>query len=195
MYFSDGYGLWLTIVNQQYLGAALVFYPNPVSCCDEGMTSTGTAFEYFGSSDGGGYVYQNNVGTSFDGEAIEAYINLAWDAVKSPRILKRFRAASIEMQGSSYAAINFGYQLGYGSSLIGQPTSAMYSTGFSVAVWDQFIWDSFIWDGRTLLPTDVSMTGTAENVQAILSSGTNYIASFNINSLIFHYSVRRGMRV
>lgn len=194
VFFNDGYGLWLTIVNQQYLGAAVVLFPDPVTCIDEDDSSGGSEVTYFGSTDG--YVYHLDVGTSFDGASIDAYATFAWDALKSPRILKRFRAASVEMQGSSYAAIQFGYQLGYGSANIGQPTPVAYSSGFTgSAAWDSFTWDSFTWDGQTLMPTDVDVTGTAENIQVTISSGTNYIASYNVNSLILHYTPRRGMRV
>lgn len=196
VFFSDGYGLWVTVINQQYLGSGVVAFPNPVSCCDEGELSTGAEATYFGSSDGLGYVYQMDVGTSFDGADLPAYITLAVDPIKSPRVLKRFRAASIEMQGGGYASINFGYALGYGSPLIGQPTPVAYASGFSGApIWDQFTWDNFTWDGQTLFPTDVDMTGTGENVQVTISSGTNYIEAYNINSIIYHFTPRRGIRV
>ncbi len=195
LFFSDGYGLYLTSVNQQYLGAMPVLFPNPVNCVDEDDTSNFGMVSYFGSNDGQGYVYQLDMGTSFDGANIDAHISLAWDAINSPRILKRFRAASIEMQGSTYAQINFGYLLGYASLLIGQPANVNYASGFSGApLWDSFVWDNFIWDGQTLAPTDVDMTGTAENVQVIISSSTNYIGSFNVNSVIYHYTPRRGIR-
>ena len=194
-FFSDGYALWITMVNQQYLGCAPILFPNPVFCCDETVTSIGEEVTYFGSNDGLGYVYQMDVGTSFDGADINAYATFAWDAIKSPRILKRFRAASIEMQGSAYAEIQFGYQLGYGSQNIGQPGNVNYTSGFSGApIWDSFTWDAFVWDGQTLSPTDVDVTGTAENIQVTISSGTNYIDAYNINSLIHHYTARRGIR-
>lgn len=196
VFFSDGYGLWITLVNQQYLGSTVIQFTNPLSCVDETFTVAGVEVTYGGSSDGLGYVYQLDMGTSFDGGNIDAHITLAWDAIKSPRVLKRFRAASIEIQGNSYAVVNFGYQLGYGTTLIGQPNLVAYASGFAAApVWDSFTWDSFTWDGQTLMPTDVDMTGTAENVQVTISSTTNYIASYNINSVIYHYTPRRGMRV
>lgn len=195
LFFSDGYGLWLTQVNQQYLGAAVVQFPNPVNCVDENAASTFGNVSYFGSNDGLGYIYQMEMGTSFDGSNIDAHITMAWDAIRSPRILKRFRAASIEIQSNAYALIYFGYQLGYGSTLISQPSSVPYASNFSAApVWDAFTWDNFTWDGQTLLPTEVDMTGTAENVQVIISSSTNYIAAYNLNSVIYHYTPRRGMR-
>lgn len=196
-WFSSGYGLWLTVVNQQFLGAALVYLPSPVFCTDDTDLTDGGMTSYYGSSNGDGFVYELDRGTSFDGDNIDAYIVMAWDPIKSPRILKRFRAASIEMQGDAYAAISFGYQLAYGSPDVGQPANTNYASGFSgPPVWDStsMVWDNFVWDGRTLMPTNVDMTGTAENVQFILSSTTDYIASFNINSIITHFTPRRGMR-
>jgi len=196
LFFSDGYGLWLTMINQQYLGGLPVLFPNPVCSCDQGVTTLDDEVIYFGSSDGLGYVYQLERGTSFDGGPIDAYLELAWDALKSPRILKRFRAGSVEAQGDGYATFQFGYQLGYDSSLVGQPASTTYSTGFSPAPhWDSFTWDAFTWDGTTLLPTDVDMTGTAENVQVIITTGGNYTSAFTLNSMIYHYSMGRGIRV
>ncbi len=196
VFFSDGYGLFITMINQQYLGAGIVQYPNPVNCVDEDINAANAEVIFFGSNDGNGYVYQGEVGTSFDGAAISAYITLAWDVMHSPEILKRYRAASLEIQGSEYANISFGYQLGYGSTQISQPASVNYDSGFMPAPnWDSFTWDDFTWDGQTLLPTRVDMTGTAENVAVTISSGTNYIAPYTVDSAVFHYSMRRGVRV
>lgn len=194
VFFRDGYGLYLTVSNQTYLGAIPVLFPNPVRCCDEDKNSSGEEVGYFGSSNG--FVYQMDKGPSFDGADVYAFITLAWDALKSPRLLKRFRAMSIEVQGTSYASINVGYQLGYGTPSISQPSAVAYPTSFAPApTWDSFVWDNFIWDGKILSPTDADMTGTAENVQVTIQSGTNYIAAYQVNSTIYHYSARRGLRV
>lgn len=193
IFFNDGTGLYLTFVNRQYLGIMPITFPNVVKCIDHADRSDGMV-TYFGSTNG--FVYQEGVGTSFDGTAISAFITLAWDSINSPRVLKRFRALSLEVQGNAYAAINIGYQFGYGSSAVGQPNTLNVTTGFvSAPSWDSFIWDSFIWDGQTLLPTDIDLTGTAENVQVTISSETDYIAPYTINSVIYHYTPRRGLRV
>lgn len=195
VFFSNGYGLWLTAANQRYLGAIPVFFPNPVNVVDETTTSQGEEVSYFGSTDDDGYVYQLDKGSSFDGAAIDAFITLAWEFLKSPRIEKRFRRGSIEVQGDSWVQIAFGYQLGYGTPQINQPAAVNYETDFSAApLWDEFTWDEFTWDGQTLTPTTVDLTGTAENIQITLSTSTDYILPFTVNSVIYQYSMRRQMR-
>ena len=194
LYFGDGYGLYATILNQQYLGCGLVLFPDIITCADNTNLIGDDEATYAGSQSG--YVYQLDVGTSFDGAEIPAYITTAWDAVKSPRILKRFRAASIEVQGNTYAEIQYGWRLGYGNSQIPQLPSMSFPLNLSnVPHWDEFVWDNFVWDGSGLSPTDVDETGTAENISVTIASGTNYIAPFTVNSIIHQYSMRRGMRV
>jgi len=196
VFFSDGFGLWLTVVNQQFLGAAVVSFPNPVYCCDEVQLANGGMVNYFCSNDGGGHVYLMDSGPSFDGAELDAHIKLAWNAIKTPRIEKTFHAASLEIASTSYCALSFGYLLGYGSPLIGQTTPVPLTSNFSsTPMWDSFVWDNFTWDGNTVLPSDLDMTGTGENVQVVLTSGTNYIEAFNLNSIIYHYTKRRGIRV
>ena len=196
VFFEDGYGLWLAFANQQYLGAIPVYFPNPVNVVWQETDSIGNEVIYFGSSDTNGYVYQMEKGTSFDGDAIDATITLPWDFQKAPRILKRYRAASIEIQSDYWVEMQFGYQLGYASSLIHQPTTASFTSNFIGAPsWDEFTWDEFIWDGITLSPSNVRMVGTAENVQVTITVGTDYIQPFTLNSVIYHYSMRRGLRV
>lgn len=195
IFFRDGYGLWLTVANQRYLGGIPVLFPNPINVVDDHTTTEGEEVSYFGSNDGQGYVYQLDRGSSFDGEPIDASITLAWDFFKSPRVEKRYRRASIEVQGDSWVQINFGYQLGYGSPKINQPASVDYETNFALApVWDEFTWDEFTWDGQTLTPTTCDLTGTAENIQVTLTTSTDYIQPFAVNSMTFQYSMRREMR-
>lgn len=194
VFFTDGYGLWLTLANQSYLGAAIVQFPNPVNCVDNDTNVAGAEVSYFGATDDLGYVYQMDMGPSFDGDTLFAYFVGAWDYIKSPRYLKRYYRANIEIEGSAYAAIGFNYALGDNSPLIGQPTANTYQSSFSPARWDNATWDNFYWDGTTTAPTYADMVGTALDVQPTLSSGTNYIQPFTISSIIFDYSTRRRVR-
>ncbi len=194
VFFTDGYALYLTFSNQSYLGAAPMLFPNPVNTIDDDTDSIGNEVTYFGASDDLGYVYQLDVGPSFDGEELFAFFTPAWDYIKSPRWLKRFYCASLEVQGSSYAAFNFNYALGDNSPLIGQPSAVGYTSSFSASLWDAAIWDNFVWDGQTVSPTYADMTGTAQDVQPTISCGANFIQPFIVESIIYQFSVRRRLR-
>ena len=193
LFFADGYALYCTVLNQQYLGAAPMLFPDVFNCTDNTKLISDDEATYAGGESG--YVYQLDVGTSFDGASISAYFTTAWDAVRSPRILKRFRAASIEVQGGKYAEIQYGYQLGYDSTQVVQPPPAPVALNFASSPhWDSFVWDAFVWDGNGLFPTDIDQTGVAENIRIRISSNANFIASYTVNSVIHHYSMRRGIR-
>jgi len=192
LFFTDGSGLYITLVNGKPMGAMPVAFPTYANIAFEGTLSSGELVKFFGGADG--HLHQLDMGTSFDGAAINAYITLNWDAVKNPRMLKRFRRASIEIAGNGYAAIDFGYQIGYGSTEYLQPDTANYPTPFSLAYWDSFTWDSFYWDGRTVFPTECEMVGSAENVQLAISANSTDFLPFALNSAIIHYSLRRGLR-
>ncbi len=192
VFFSDGSGIYLTVLNGQLLGAMPVQFPDPVLCAFEGEKQDGTTATYFGSSDG--FVYQLDAGTSFDGGNIQANLTLVANAIKSPRLLKRFRKGSVEVTGDSYAEIQFGYLLAYASPEVAQPLDSIYQLDLRNPFWDSMIWDNFIFDGRDIAPTEIDMTGTGENVAVAISSVSNLFRPFTINSIILHYSTRRGLR-
>jgi hypothetical protein len=192
VFYNDGYALYMTIVNGQYLGAMPVQFPNPVLVWTEGERADRVEQAFFGSSNG--YVYQMDAGTSFDGAPIPYSLLLNYNPSRSPRIRKRYRRASIEMTGTSYAEFDFGYELGYGLPINEQPNAYGYESQFSSAYWDSFIWDAFVWDGKVLAPTEVEMTGTAENVALRFFGESDYIGEFTLNSVILHFSMRRGLR-
>ena len=192
VFFNDGSGLYITIVNGEAKGCMPVFFPVYANVAWEGTLANGTLVKYFGGSDG--HVHQMDKGTSFDGSNINAFITLNWDSIKSPRILKRYRKASVEASSEGYAEINFGYALGYANSTVPQGVTTGYPMPFTPVYWNAFTWNAFVWGGRSLFPTECEMSGTAENVQITIGSDSAEYKPYAINSVILHYTPRRGLR-
>lgn len=192
VFFSDGYGLYMTFINGQMMGTMPVQFPNPVTCMCEGEKPDGSETAFFGSTNG--YVYRLDAGTSFDGAEISASMVLMFNSTGSPRILKRYRRASLEITGTSYAEFAFSYDLGYGSTEYEQGQSRSYDSDLIASFWDSAIWDAFVWDGRTLAPSEVEVEGTAENIAVRVASISSIYEAFTVNSVILHYSMRRGLR-
>lgn len=192
VFYSDGYGLYLTVADGRMRGAMPVYFPNPVACWCEGESVSGTESSFFGSSNG--YVYRLDSGNDFDGVAVEERLQLNFNSQGNARVLKRYRRASLEVSGGGFARFDFGYRLGYESVRIGQATRQSYDLDLAVASWDSFVWDSFFWDGRSLSPTEVECNGTAENIAIVVSSSSRTSQPYTINSVTLHYSPRRGIR-
>lgn len=192
VFFSDGTGLYMTMLNGKLLGTMPVQFANPVTVCVEGESPDGTATAFFGSTNG--FVYRLDAGTSFDGVPIPANINLVYNSTRSPRLLKRYRKASVEMTGDSYAQIDFGYDLSYRSTSLNQPIDSQYDNDLRSSYWDEMIWDNFVWDGADITPTEIEITGTAENMAIRISSVSAILQPFTVNNIILHYTVRRGLR-
>ncbi|PPC86684.1 MAG: hypothetical protein CTY37_05360 [Methylotenera sp.] len=192
LFFNDRYALHITFDNEQIIGVMPVQYAHDLTCMSSFESNSGEEFILAGGTNG--YVYRMERGTSFDGEEIVAYINLAFSFQRNPRLKKRYRKAVYEISGGNYAEVQAAYELSYGSSETEQGVTSTINTPFGSVFWDAFTWDSFYWDGRTLLPAEQDLTGTAENISLIIRSNSDYFAPFTVNSAIIHYSTRRQLR-
>lgn len=192
IFFSDRNALYITIANGKVLGSMPVQFNCAVTCCVDGENPDGAETSFFGGDDG--FVYRLDVGTSFDGAQIPANLNLVFNASGSPRIFKRYRKASIEMTGDSYAEVAFGYDLAYGSNRVGQSVDMAYDADLRSSYWDEMQWDNFVFDAVGVSPTEVDLQGTGENLSIRLSSVSAIIEPFTVNSILIHYSLRRGIR-
>lgn len=192
VFYSDGSALYMTIPNGKLLGTMPVQFLHRPTCCTGGEGSNGQVTSFFGADNG--FVYQMEAGTSFDGLPIAANIDLVFNSIRSPRILKRYRKASLELTGDSYADVAVAFDLGYRSNLIPQAEDATYSNDLRSSYWDSMIWDNFVWDGASVSPTEVELTGVAENIGARISSNSALFQPFTVNSVIVHYTPRRGIR-
>lgn len=192
VFFSDSNALYITILNGKVMGSMPIQYAHPVNCCTEGESNSGAVQSFFGSTDG--KVYRMDAGTSFDGQEIPADVSLVANHSRSPRIRKRYRKAMLEFTGDSYATVSLGYDLSYRSSEISQPLDQSYASDLRATYWDSLSWDNFAWDGQDVSPSEVELTGTAENIAIRLSSVSALLESFTINNIILHYTPRRGLR-
>ncbi len=192
-FYSDGYGLYCTIVNGQYRGAMPVFFPNPVLVACEGQAADGSTVQWFGSSNG--MVYRLDSGNNFDGAPVDYLLTLNFNAMGNTRTLKRYRKAALEMSGEGYTEFSMGYSLAYGNAAQrDQGQLLSYTTPLSPAYWDSFTWDNFTWDGQNLSPTEFEVTGSAENIAITLRGSSANYEAFTINTVTIHYSPRRGLR-
>ena len=192
LFFSDGSALYVTFDNGKVVGMLPQMLVDEVRCIASAELNDGSEAIYYGSDDG--FVYQMEKGTSFDGDAIEAYLYLAYNHSGSPRQQKQYRRAMLEVFGEGYATIAFSYELGYSTTNIDQPGTQTVAMSLSPAYWDAAVWDSFVFDGISLLPNEVDLAGTAENISIVIRSSSDEHVPTRISGLTLQYTPRRQLR-
>jgi hypothetical protein len=93
-----------------------------------------------------------------------------------------------------FAEFAFGYDLGYRTQFLDQPSDSTHENDLRSAYWDSMVWDNFVFDGNDISPSEVEVTGTAENMGIRISSVSALLQPFTVNSIIVHYTLRRGIR-
>lgn len=194
LFFSDQYALYVTIAGRKIVGMMKILFANTVKKVWSSQESDGSETIFFGSASG--MVYQMEKGTSFDGTDIESFLYLAFDFVKSPRTLKHFRRAMLEVSGLGYAGFNASYQLSYGDTNLSQPVDVAKTLSFTSRMWDApgLTWDTFTWDGSSLSKTTLDMGGEAENVSLMFNRKSDYDSPLRFSGALVQFSQRRSLR-
>jgi hypothetical protein len=195
IYGSAGTGLIMTRVQGKY-GTEHHFstfeYPVNVTCAVSGEDANGKDVVFFGASNG--MVYQADKGSSFDGEAIEAYVRLAFNHSKTPSVIKQYRKAALEMTAERYSAIRMHPDFSYGTadiSLHPTQTTAINGTG---GTWDVSTWEAFYWDTQLVALPEIKVDGSGTNVSFVFYSNTDLDLGHVLQGLTTQFTPRRLAR-
>lgn len=192
LFSTGGDALYVTFKGGKPSGLMPVTLADPVTCVCSLEGASGEEEIFFGSSDG--FVYQMDIGTSQDGDAISWTAELAYNHFGGPRQLKTFRKAVVEVSGNGYAEFSVAYNVGYGTTDLPQGVSNDMVTNLSATQWDSFTWDRFFWDGRTLIPGESDLDGTAENISLMFSGSSDEYDPITLNGAIVSFTQRRALR-
>lgn len=192
LFFTNGRALYITVSGRKVVGSMPMVFPNTPRCAWSSEMNDGSEVMFMGSDDG--WVFQLDKGTSFDGEAIDYELELAYNFSGDPRVIKRYRDMMLEIIGTAYVEFSVGYTLGYGSTDIAQPANQTVQANFAFVRWDSFVWDAFVWDGQTLLPAILKMDGEAENYSIGVRGSSDEFEPFTLTGAVVQYTPRRRMR-
>lgn len=192
LFFGDKTALFCT-VSRKGLSIMPVTLAHKVTCSvSEETYGGGSEVIFFGSDDG--YVYQMERGTSFDGQEIEAYIDLVFNHSKGYRVLKKYRRMTFEMVGSGYSEFRTSYELSYGYNESAQPEYTLNTVDMGAPKWDQMTWDQFVWDGRPLTDLSMATPGDGDNISLRIYSKSHYFNPVKFSGVFLEYSPLRMRR-
>lgn len=196
IYYGDERGTCLVVgvAGDRLTGIMPLEYGRVVRCIWTETFSDGKERTFFGSDDG--HVYEDNKGTSFDGEPIESWVRLVFNHQKSPRTRKRWRRAVIEAHVAAFSRVNFTYDLGYGNPDVTPPPlrEDAIMVGGTGGYWDQFTWDQFHWDAQTVISPVVHIEGTEKNISLVFYSNRAQDGSHTIQGITLEFTPRRNER-
>ena len=190
LFFSDGTGisLWFGAKTPE----AMAFqYPFTVSCVHVAEVD-GVERCFVGTEEG--FVYELNQGTSFDGEEIEAYLQLPFNHSGNPRLLKRYHKLELEVNGDPGTEIGLVTQFNGGD--IEQPLSDELSLTIEGGggLWGIASWGEFMWSSPLVASAEFWIDGMGVNMSPIFVSRQSTVPSYTLSGVTAVFSPRGGKR-
>lgn len=166
-----------------------VVFPDSVTCSCS-VEVDGIERIFFGSDDG--FVYELNKGTSFDGDAIEHYIRLPFNAFGSPETDKRPHKFQLQLEapGTVTLEVSFDFDFGSVDGLAGQ---ALLTTTGAGAIDDLGSNESYF-ASQIETVGEVYLDGVAKNISAKIAGETSTEEPHTLTSATWHLTQRRLVR-
>lgn len=188
VFFSDKSYIVGTFSKGKTIGWASGELAHDVTCTAATENELGAETLVFGSSNG--FVYEMDVGTSFDGAAIEHVLRLAFNHFKSPAYRKRFFKAIVEINAPSAIAFNVTADLDYADPDVAAPTEQSGITAAAGGYWGTATWGAFSWDAAAVANIPLYLDGSGGNMNLTFHASAIYDEPHTIQGLTIHYSIR-----
>lgn len=196
-YANDGTGICMTLTSGvTQTGASTTghdfsqfTYPVNISYAWSGEDASGRDIVLLGDEDG--YVYVANTGSSFDGEPIQAYIRTAFNNVKSPSAIKRFRKLEVELSAVGYSEIRFNPDFSYADPTIATHVMNYQEVQGAGGYWDEATWNTFYYDGKIVSQPELRLQGSGTNIGLVVFTNSAIDLGHNLSGVVLHYTPRK----
>ena len=196
-YANDGTGIIMTLTSGVTQTGTTTMghefseftYPVNISYAWSGEDASGRDIVLLGDEDG--YVYVANTGSSFDGEPIQAYIRTAFNNVKSPSAIKRFRKLEVELSSVGYSEIRFNPDFSYADPSVATHLMNYQEVQGAGGYWDEATWNTFYYDGKIVSQPEIRIQGSGTNIGLVVFSNTAIDLGHNLSGVVLHYTPRK----
>jgi hypothetical protein len=164
----------------------------PVSCVQQSVDSHTNETIWLGSDNG--YVYQAEIGTSYDGQIIDCSMRTAFMFQKMASVRKRYKKMTIAITSGYEVPIDCKPMFDYGSGDISAHEVKQFFGVADIGIWGVDRWGAFVWSagGSGMIEFDIG--GTAQSVSMYFQSRNAFADTFTLNSMIIDYIPRRLTR-
>lgn len=193
LFFSDGTGI--TIYFGRERPEIIPFsIPVQVSCTSASDADDNGQGEqlWFGAENG--FVYEMNVGTSFDGATIEAFLRLPFNHIGTPSQRKRWHKATLELDAGPDTEIGLTAEFGYSNP--NQPPSSEQSFDVSGGggFWNEANWNEMFWSSPVQGTAEAYIGGIGQNVSICVLSDAIHEEPHVLSALTLNFTYRGLVR-
>lgn len=182
--------LTLTFGDSGLEGFGRLLYPFTTNCVCS-AEDNGEEKILIGADDG--FVYQLEVGDSFDGADIEAYFKLPFFHFGSPELRKRFMRAQFSLQSDQSFTLCVKPEFDYGSTKLSGHRKVNADLIGGGGTWDVSKWNNFTWSVQSVEEAAIDLTATAKNMSLhVYTKGQSL--PFTVHDVIIKYLIRRAIR-
>lgn len=192
IFFNDRVGIFVSFEGKELKGATFVEYNKVIDCVFNGRASDGRELITF-CSNGDGFVYIMDSGTSFDGEAITTIMQTAFYHYNSPRQLKGFKKITTEIDGETgqlfFMRMLFEYnERGAPASIVYEPT--VYTIE-GKAIYGESLWGSMVYGSAGFATNRVPLyvNGIATNMSLKIITSEAYKRQHIVQNVIVDYTI------
>lgn len=185
---AEGTQVITATLGNGFEGFGKYIYPFTATCICSLEDNNGNERIFAGASDG--FVYELDVGTSFDGSSIDSYIKLAYDFVGAPQHRKRFRSARLNIDATSDITLNVKPDFDYADPDKFGHRNNSDSVDGGGGLWGEDNWNEFSWGVAVYPEADIDITQTARNISLLISHDASDIDTFTLYDCTLTYSLR-----
>ena len=142
-----------------------------------------------------GVVYEDRVGTSFDGQRIVGFLRTPFIHLGMPAQRKRWRQLDLELASLTPVEFKMVMDLDFSAAL--EPSLSRDNERVSGigGFWDtDSSWDSFDWDGLSVANASVDLVGYGVNASFLLAVDSDFAEGLVLQGILIHYSPGRIQR-
>lgn len=193
LFFSDGTGISI-FFGRKYPECMMFDWPDTsafVLCSSK--EELGDERVYAGAANG--YVYQLEVGTSYDGLPIEAYMQFAFDHETLPMTLKKWHKVAFEMAAQPNTEIGVAAEFDYsGTDQPGLGVTELSVSGGGGGLWSVANWDEFFWSSPLAGIAESWIDGQGFNMSLIVASTSMEQMPYIVQGVTKSFTIRGTRR-
>lgn len=165
-------------------------YPFLVACaCSGALDSLAGEEQLFAGSDDG-WVYQLDVGTSFDGAEVNAFILFPFNSVGSPMQKKRFHRVVLELDSTPGTEIALTAEYGYGDPDQPPGIEQAFSVSGGGGIWNVANWNQFYWSVTVQGIASADIEGIGRNAAVGVLSDATWAEPHTLSCISLYFSPR-----